>query len=403
MVSWSEALEIIPGGNGLISKRPERYSLNKWPVYFSRAKGIEILGLDGNKYIDAAQMGIGTAILGYTNSEVDDAVKAAIDKGVNTTLNCPEEFLLAQKLIELNPFAGGVKFTRSGGEAMAMAVRIARAFSGKDKIAFSGYHGWHDWYLSANLGGDNLRHHLLSGVKPKGVPRGLKDTVFPFSYNDIEDLNRVINEEDIGTVIIEGARHEYPTQEFLTAIQNLCIEKNITIIVDEITSGWRVTDGGVYKNFDFHPDIVVYGKGMGNGYAIASVVGKKTIMDAAESTFISSTFWTERIGFVAALKTLEILIENKIYNHLNYIGNLIGEGWRELSQKHGIDLEVTDFKPLITFKYKGKNPQNFNQKFTERMLERGYLAAPSIYVSSFHDELFVEKYLENLDNVWSKK
>ena len=400
---WQRAIKVIPGGNGLLSKRPDRYAPDFWPTYFTNAKGCHIWDMDENKFVDMAQMGLGTAILGYCYDEVDNAVKEAIDSGISTTLNAPEEVALAEILLEKNPFAGGVKFARTGGEAMAVAVRIARAFTGKDTVAFSGYHGWCDWYLATNLRGENnLSEHLLPGLSPVGVPKGLIDTAIPFKYNDLGDFNQVIkNNPDIGTIVIEGARYDFPSQQFLSGIQKIAKEKGIVIISDEITSGWRITDGGVYKTNGFQPDIVVYGKGMGNGYAISAVVGKKDVMDMTQETFISSTFWTERIGFVAALKTIEIIVREKVWQHLIHIGNLIGEGWLKLAEKHGLNLHVTDFKPLVTMKLDyGEQNSALITFFTQEMLKRGYLAAASVYVSYSHTENIVEEYLNNVDEVF---
>ncbi|MBZ0305533.1 MAG: aminotransferase class III-fold pyridoxal phosphate-dependent enzyme, partial [Anaerolineae bacterium] len=166
---WKRAKQIIPGGNMLLSKRAEMFLPELWPAYFSKAKGCKVWDLDGNEYIDMSIMGIGTNILGYGHQDVDDAVRKTIDAGNMSTLNCPEEVYLAEKLIELHPWADMVRLARSGGEANAIAIRIARAASGKDKVAICGYHGWHDWYLSANLGDDkNLAGHLLPGLEPKG-------------------------------------------------------------------------------------------------------------------------------------------------------------------------------------------------------------------------------------------
>jgi glutamate-1-semialdehyde 2,1-aminomutase len=401
---WAKAKSIIPGGNGLLSKRPDRYAPDIWPTYFSKAKGCNIWDLEGNKFIDMAQMGIGAAILGYCNEEVDSAVIEAVDSGVSTTLNAPEEVLLAEKLLELNPFSGGVKFARTGAEAMAISVRIARAFTKKDKVAFSGYHGWCDWYLAANLSSENnLSDHLLPGLSPKGVPQGLRGTAIPFKYNDPDDFNQVIkNNPDVGTIVIEGARYDFPSKDFLNTIQKTAEEKDIVVISDEITSGWRMTDGGVYKINGFKPDIVVYGKGMGNGYAISAIVGKKEVMDIAQDTFISSTFWTESIGFVAALKTIEILVQKKVWEHLNHIGNLIGEGWLALAEKHSLKLHVTDFKPLITMKLGyGELNSALVTLFTQEMLKRGYLAAPSVYISYSHTKKIVVEYLNTVDEVFN--
>lgn len=400
---WDRAVKSIPGGNGLLSKRPDRYAPDIWPSYFSRSKGCEIWDLDGKKYIDMAQMGIGSAILGYANKELNAAVNDAIADGVSTTLNAPEEVYLAEKLLELNQFAGGVKFARTGGEAMSMAVRIARAYSGRDKVAFSGYHGWCDWYLATNLTGENnLADHLLPGLDPKGVPKSLANTALPFRYNDVEDFRRLIDaNKDVGVIVIEGARYDFPTQAFLNEIQTVSHERNIVIVVDEITSGWRMTDGGVYKLNGFAPDIVVYGKAMGGGFAISAVVGRHEIMNEAQNTFISSTFWTERVGFVAALKTIEILTRDNVWEHLIRIGTRIGEGWLRLAKKHDLNLKITDFKPLITMKFKyGESNNSILTLFTQEMLKRGYLASASVYVSSAHTDTIVDEYLDNVDKVF---
>lgn len=402
---WQDALRIIPGGNGLLSKRPERYAPDIWPTYFTTASGVSITATDGVTYTDMAQMGIGSAILGYAPKELTQAVCDAARQSVNCTLNCTEEFELAEKLIELNPFAGGVKFARTGGEAMSIAIRIARAASKRDKVAFSGYHGWCDWYLAANIGDSSgLSQHLIPGLNTHGVPSSLKSSSIPFIYNSVDDFIRVVNENsDIGVICIEGARYDFPRKEFLEAITDYARKNSIVIVSDEITSGWRLTDGGVYKINGFNPDIVVYGKAMGGGYAISAVVGKQEVMDFANTTFISSTMWTERIGFVAGLKTIEILTRDKTWIHLNQIGDKIGKGWESAANKHGLLLSVTDFKPLITFKFGYSESINnlLLTLFTQEMLKRKYLAASSIYVSSTHNEVILEKYFIEVDEVFA--
>jgi len=399
---WQKAINIIPGGNGLLSKRPTRYASELWPSYFQKAKGVEIWDLDGNKYIDMAQMGIGCAILGYCDDDVDYAVKNSIDNGINTTLNAPEEVYLAEELIKLNPFSGGVKFARSGGEAMAIAVRIARAYSGRDKIAFSGYHGWSDWYLAANIvDEDSLSDHLLPGLKPLGVPKALKGTVYPFEFNNSEEISQIAKKEDIGVIVFEGARYNYPTGEFLDSIKKISQEQNIVVIIDEITSGWRIIDGGVYKLFDFEPDIVVYGKALGNGYAISAIVGKKDVMDFAQESFISSTFWTERIGFVAALQTIEKFTTHKVWEHLIRYGTLIGNGWKMIAQNHKLKLNITEFKPLITFNFEyGKLNAALYTLFMQEMVKRDYITSNSVYVSYAHNEEIIKDYFQKVDEVF---
>ena len=275
---WNEAIKIIPGGNGLLSKRPNRFLPNGWPTFYSKAKGINIWDLKNKKYIDFSIMGVGTAVLGYANSEIDNKVTKFLKKGVNTTLNCLEEFLLAKKILKYDKFADQVKFARGGGEAMSIAIRIARSQSKNIKIAFSGYHGWHDWYLAANLKSKkNLNNHLLKNLDPKGVPRGLKDSVIPFNFNDTKSLESICRKKKLAAIVIEGARGTYPSKNFVKKINYLKKKYKTCLIIDEITSGWRERAGGIYKSVGLKPDIVVYGKALGNGYAISAIVGKKNL------------------------------------------------------------------------------------------------------------------------------
>lgn len=400
--NWIRAEKSIPGGNGLLSKRPDRYAPDVWPAYFEMCKGVNVTDLNGNIYTDMAQMGIGTSILGYAPEELVTHISEVSAKGVNCTLNCIEELELAEKLLELNPFAGGVKFAKTGAEAMAIAIRIARASVGRSKVAFSGYHGWMDWYLATNIAGEGLKDHLLPGLSTAGIPSQLLNTIVPFKYNDVNDLSRVLDENpDIGVICIEGARYDFPTEQFLASVTQHAKKLNAVIVSDEITSGWRMTSGGVYLLNGFEPDIVVYAKAMGGGYPISAVVGKSSVMDAAKNTFISSTMWTERIGFAAALKTIQIMLRDTTWSHLIKIGQEIGDGWARLSTKHELRLEVTEFKPLITFKFGyGVENDKILTLFTQEMLKRGYLAAASVYVSAAHTSEIVEEYLFHVDAVF---
>ena len=271
---YNKAKKLIPGGTMLLSKRPEMFLPEQWPSYFSKATGCEIWDLGGKKYIDCSIMGIGTNTLGYGNLEVDNAVKNIITLGNMSTLNCPEEVYLAEKLIEINPWAHMVRFARTGGEANAIAIRIARAASGKEKVAVCGYHGWHDWYISVNHNttGDNLNQHLLPGLEPEGVPRELKNTVFPFDYNNYDQLLDIVEKHNIGVIKMEVLRNKNPENNFLQKVRDLATKKNIVLVFDECTSGFRETFGGIHKKFNIQPDLAMYGKTLGNGYAITAVV-----------------------------------------------------------------------------------------------------------------------------------
>jgi len=398
---WKRAKQIIPGGNMLLSKRPEMFLPDLWPSYFSKSKGCNVWDLDGKKYIDMSIMGIGTNILGYGHPEVDEAVHKTIDSGNMSTLNCPEEVYLAEKLIEINPWADMVRFARSGGEANAIAIRIARAASNKDKVAICGYHGWHDWYLSVNLSDNkNLANHLLPGLEPKGVPENLRDTVFPFNYNDFETLVSLVKKEDIGIIKMEVERTVGPEDNFLTKVRKLATENNIVLIFDECTSGFRETFGGIYKKYNVEPDMAMYGKALGNGYAITAVVGKKEIMEAAQTTFISSTFWTERIGPTAAIKTLEIMERDETWKTITKLGLYARNELQKLADKYQIEIAQWGIPALTGYSFKGRKSLHYKTLVTQEMLKKGYLAGNTLYICTHHTTSVIDEFIFNLDPIF---
>tara|TARA_B100001250_G_scaffold149451_1_gene128026 strand:+ start:23707 stop:25014 length:1308 start_codon:yes stop_codon:yes gene_type:complete len=399
---YKKAKTLIPGGTMLLSKRPEMFLPENWPSYYSKAKGCHIWDLDNKKYIDMCIMGIGTNTLGYGKSEIDNAVLDIIKKGNMSTLNCPEEVDLAEKLIEINPWADMVRFARSGGEANSIAIRIARAATGKDNVAICGYHGWHDWYLSANHNkGDDLSGHLLSGLNPNGVPNSLKNTVFPFQYNDYDELLDIVRNKDIGVIKMEVERNFGPEDDFLIKVRDLSKKNNIVLIFDECTSGFRETFGGIHKKYNVEPDMAMYGKTLGNGYAITAVVGRKSVMEAAQSTFISSTFWTERIGPTAALKTLEIMEKIKSWEIITQIGNKVRSGWIELAESHNLDITTSGIPSISTYSFNSKNSLAYKTLITQEMLKKGFLASTNFYACISHDDYKIDLYLNALSEVYS--
>jgi len=398
---YLRAKKVIPGGTMLLSKRPEMFLPDLWPSYFSRSKGCEVWDLDGKKYIDMSIMGIGTNTLGYGHKEIDDAVINNIGKGNMSTFNCPEEVLFAEKLVEINPWADMVRFARSGGEANSIAIRIARAASGKDNIAICGYHGWHDWYLSANHNKkDDLGEHLLQGLNPAGVPKKLKGTVYPFHYNDFEELEAIVKNQDIGVIKLEVMRNFEPEDNFLQKVRGLATKNNIVLIFDECTSGFRETFGGIFKKFDVEPDIAMFGKTMGNGYAITAVVGKRSVMEAAQKTFISSTFWTERIGPTAGLKTLEVMERIKSWEIITAAGKNMREEWLKLSSKYKLPITINGIFPISTFSFNSKLNNKYKTYITQEMLKKGFLANTSFYACIDHSNEIIKKYSESLESIF---
>lgn len=397
---WKRAKKVIPGGNMLLSKRPEMFLPDQWPAYYSKAKGCKVWDMDGHEYTDMSIMGIGTNILGYGHSEVDAAVLQSVQSGNMSTFNCPEEVYLAERLVEIHPWADMVRFARSGGEANAIAIRIARAASGKDKVAICGYHGWHDWYLATNLkDGSGLDGHLLPGLDPAGVPQSLKETTFPFNYNCFDELLNIVKEHDIGVIKMEVERNEPPRDNFLKKVRELATEKGIALIFDECTSGFRETFGGLHKKYGVEPDMAIFGKALGNGYAITATIGRKDIMEAAQSTFISSTFWTERIGPTAALKTLDVMEREKSWDQITKTGFRIREGWQHLADKYKIKISHWGLPSLTGFTIHSEHAQIYKTFITQEMLAKGYLAANCVYVSTEHTQDILNNYFDILDTI----
>lgn len=397
---YKKAKKLIPGGTQLLSKRPEIFLPDFWPAYYQKAKGCQIWDLDGNNYLDMSYMGIGTNILGYSDNDVDKAVKEAIDKGNISTLNCPEEVELAELLCKLHNWAGMVRYARTGGEAVAIAVRIARAKAERDKILFCGYHGWHDWYLSANIANDKaLDGHLLPGLSPKGVPRGLKETAIPFEYNNEESFLQLLEkyQDSVGAVVMEPIRNFNPKKGFLETIRKKTKEQGIVLVFDEITAAWRLNLGGSHLNFGVNPDIALFGKAMSNGYPMAAVLGTREVMDVAQETFISSTYWTERIGPTAALATIKKLEDENVPSHLVKAGEAVQKGWAEKAEKNGLDIELSGIMPLGHFSFKDKQPLVLKTLFTQAMLEKGFLATTGFYASFAHKDEHLNKYLCAVD------
>jgi len=384
---YREAKRLIPGGTQLLSKRPEMFAPDVWPSYYSRAKGSTIWDLDGNEYTDMSIMAVGACILGYADDEVDEAVREAVARGVNTTLNCPEEVELAREMCLLHPWFDMVRYARGGGEAMSMAIRIARASTGRDLILFSGYHGWGDWYLAANLADDSsLDGHLMPGLRPNGVPRGLSGTAVPFLVEDIESLKEACRgrEEEVAAIVIEPARaHEAPV-EYLSALREVASELGAVLVFDEITSAFRMCAGGIHRRYEVYPDVAVFAKSMANGYAMAAVLGTEAVMQAAQTTFISSTNWTENIGPAAALATLRKYKRERVEDHIIPLGTGAKEVWNRAAKVSGLQVSTSGIPTLAGFSFDHPSNRAMTTRYVIEMLKKGFLASNQFKPSFSH-------------------
>jgi glutamate-1-semialdehyde aminotransferase len=400
---YKRAKALIPGGTQLLSKRPEMFAPEVWPAYYSKAKGCRVWDLDGREFIDMSIMAVGACILGYADEDVDAAVVESIHKGVNSSLNCPEEVELAEALMELHPWFDMVRYARGGGEALSIAVRIARAKTKRDTVLFSGYHGWTDWYLAANLADESgLDGQLMPGLEPSGVPRGLAGTAIPFHFNDIDSLRETIRgkESEIAAIIIEPARGEDAPGEYLQTLREISSEIGAVLIYDEITSAYRMCAGGVHRRYGIYPDIAVFAKSMANGYAMAAILGTEEVMQAAQSTFVSSTNWTERIGPTAALATLKKYQETQTDKHIISIGNKTQQIWRDAALKASLQVDVTGLPTLSAFGFKSDKSMELNTRFSIEMLQRGFLGFRQFKPSLAHGDAELNKYKNAVEDVF---
>jgi glutamate-1-semialdehyde 2,1-aminomutase len=401
VIDFEGSLDQIPAGTQLFSKRPELFSPEAWPTYFVKAKGISIWDKYGSKYLDMSHMGVGSCVLGYAYKPVDRAVTKIIRNGVQSTLIASQEMELANRLLDIHKWADMARFARSGGEAMSVAVRIARVATGKEKVLFSGYHGWNDWYLAANLADeDQLQNVLLPGLSARGVPKGLAGSAIPFEFNNLEMFERVFQENigAIAAIVMEPRRSEPANPGFLERIRELCDKHSVVLILDEITTGWRANIGGIHLQGNVTPDLAVFAKAMSNGYAMSAIIGKESVMSTASASFISSTNWSERIGPAAALSTIEYYARNKVDQHILGIGDKVQKGWIECAESADLDVSVNTkgLPSLSSFSFDYPFARALNIEFTNRMLNRGWLAHNQFKPSYAHTDRHVHRYLNDV-------
>jgi glutamate-1-semialdehyde aminotransferase len=321
------------------------------------------------------------------------------------TLNCPEEVELAKRLIALHPWAQMARFSRTGGEACAIAVRIARAATAKELVAFCGYHGWHDWYLSSNIAdSNNLDAQLLVGLSPKGVPTSLRNTALPFHYNRLDELEKIVrnNPGRLAAIIMEPTRSAGPEKGFLEGVRKISRQTGAVLIFDEVTSGFRVNLGGIHLTYGIEPDMAVFGKALGNGFPISAVLGRSKFMDQAQNTFISSTFWTECVGFAAALATLEKMKKFKVQQRLIEYGKTICQGWQESAVYAGIKIKISGISPLPCIGFDDSQGQAIQSFYTQEMLKKGFLAGSSLAATYAYTPEIIKKYLMATREVFKK-
>ena len=393
---YQQACELFPYGTQLFSRRPELGPFGQAPIYFSRAKHGHFWDVDGNEFVDTA-MAVGPVSLGYCYDPVDNAVKAQIDKGILGSINSPLEIELANMMVELVPCAEMVKICKTGGEADAIAVRIARGYTGKDVVLFCGYHGWHDWYLAANLQSQAmLDQHLMPGINPKGVPAVLAGTTIPFEFNNLDSLQEALNRHQgqVACIIMEATRFKHPNRGFLEGVRQLADEHECVLIFDEVVTGFRIAPGGAQEYYQVTPDLATFAKAIANGYPLAAVAGKAKIMASQRDNFISSTYWSDTIGLAAGMATIKEIKEKPVIATIGSMGRKLMEGLAALGHKYNITVALAghgyDF--TISFAY-GDMSNKILTLFQQEMIGRGIYTNGMIYVCFSHTQEDVDKIL----------
>ena len=387
MALYERAMELIPGGTQLISRRPTRVACGVSPVYAARAAGARFWDVDGWEYIDWIS-GIGAILLGYADPVVDEAVREQIAAGTGYSVNHELEIELAEELCRTIPCAQMVRYAKCGGEACAIAVRIARGVTGRDKVLFCGYHGWHDWYLAANLAEEvSLNAHLFPGIEPIGVPRALTGTAVPFAYGDLAALGELLDRHrgQTAAVIMEPLRSELPPDGYLDGVARLAREHGAVFILDEVSAGLRFSTGGAQQYLGVTPDMAVFAKSLSNGYPMAAVVGTRDVMEPAARMFISSTYWSDTIGLRAALTTLGEVRRRDVPGQLWRFGRRLKDQLNAVAREVGLDVccQGIDAHPQLQFAI--SDPQLKSQVATlyiQEMAKRGCHGYASFYLNA---------------------
>ena len=408
---YDRAQEIIPGATGLFGFRQEMSVPGQWPAYFKEAKGCEIVDLDGRRFIDLGAFGMGATVLGYADPDVTEAVIRRVRAGSMCNTNPPDEVELAELLLEIHPWAERVRFGRLGGETMAIAMRIARAGTGRDKVAFCGYHGWHDWYLAANLPTDGENPvdrlgdwHLAPGAGPSGVPRALAGSALPFAYNHLDQLESIVRDHgsELAAIVLEPTRNLAPEPGFLEGVRELANRCGARLVFDEITIGWKLCLGGAHLKYGAEPDMAVFAKSLGNGHPMAAIVGRAETMDAFHKSFISSAYWSEAVGPAAALAAVKKMKRIDVPSHLARMGQRYRDGLTSLAEKHNVPLTFTGHPGVFFNVFDHPKAAALQTLWSARMLPKGFLVQGGCYPGYAHQEEHIDACLEASESVFAE-
>ena len=334
---YERALQVIPGGSQTNSKRPTSFAPGAFPIYLEGGEGCRVWDVDGNEYIDYI-MALGPINLGYAYPRVNAAIQEQAEKATIVSLLHPLEIEVAEEIIEAVPCAEMVRFVKSGAEATSACVRVARAYTGREKVLHCGYHGWHDTFTAGH--GD-----------PKGVPEALRGLIRSFAYNDLDGLRQILEQDGDRTACISIDPRDPAEPGFHEGVRELADQYGVVLIYDEIVSGFRLALGGAQEHHGVTPDLAAFAKGISNGTPLAAFVGKREIMQTAADLVISTTYGNEALSLAAGLATIRELKEQNVFEHTWQMGQLLMDGWLALGSEIGLSLSVGGFAPIGYFDF----------------------------------------------------
>jgi glutamate-1-semialdehyde aminotransferase len=384
---WERAGRVIPGGTQTFSKMPDQLAPGFGPRFLARGRGSRCWDLDGHEYLDLV-MALLPVILGYAHPRVDEAVRRQLADGSILSLPHPLETEVAERLVELIPCAEMIRFAKNGSDATSGAVRVARAATGRDRIACCGYHGWQDWFI-----GSTSRH--------AGVPEAVRALTHPFDFNDLASLEGVLEGDsgEFAAVILEPITFEEPVPGFLEGVQELARRHGALLIFDEIITGFRFAAGGAQELFGVVPDLSTFGKAVANGLPLSGVAGRRDVMELFEDVFFSFTFGGDTLSLAAARATLDVLAEEDGPRRLHEVGQQLQDGARSVIDRHGLEeLIGCPGRPVWTcLTFGGEDPAGVKTLFQQECLRRGVLFASSHNLSLAHSAADVDDVLDAYD------
>lgn len=381
---WDRAIKVIPSGTQTLSKAPDQFVRGVSPIFLQRGRGCHVWDVDGNEFIDYP-MGLGPILLGYNHPAVTEAVTRQIHEGTTFTLMHPLEVEVAERLCAVIPCAEMVRFGKNGADATSAAVRAARAYTGRDEIAYCGYHGYQDWYA-------------VTTTRKAGIPEIHAGYIHAFEYNDSASLERVFAErpEKIAAVIMEQPAVE-PADNFLGKVKEIAHRHGAVFILDEIVTGFRYAVGGAQEYYGVVPDLACFGKGMANGYPLAAVVGRREVMEVFDRVFFSTTYGGETMALAAARATLDVLQREPVIEHIWTVGRNLREGLERAAAESNIPLRLVGNAPRSGFVFldeAGNESAELRTLFLQETVKRGVLFGGPVFVTWSHTEEDVRRTVE---------